>query len=192
MENLTNTTPADEIASTTPATETSREPVIEQAPSVETVVEPVTTQAPTAQTDTPAVANLPEGYGNLMETTPDGKQRFPKRDYVGRYAKELAAALTTGTPPLTAAAFNSAFLRDAKKALRRDTPVGLMLTTAASFEVQAIKLVAKNKAPALLVDMMHALVPAVTDAKTYRAAYNHLDSVYTFMLQIERQKGGDT
>lgn len=170
------TTPADEIASTAPTTETTGEPV--------------TNQAPTAQTDTPAVANLPEGYGNLMETTPDGK-KFLKRDYVDRYAKELAAALTTGTPALTAAAFRSAFLRDAKKALRRGAPVGLMLTTAASFEVQAIKLVAKNKAPALLVDMMHALVAAVVDAETYQAVYTHCDSVYTFMLQIERQKGGD-
>ena len=187
MENLTNNIPADEIASTTPATETTGEPVINQAPTTNT------DNTPVSEAVTPdAAAKLPEGYGNLMETTPDGKQRFPKRDYVGRYAKELAAALTTGTPALTAAAFNSAFLRDAKKALRRDTPVGLMLTTAASLEVQAIKLVAKNKAPALLVDMIHVLVAAITDAETYRAAYNHLDSVYTFMLQIERQKGGDT
>ena len=174
--NLTNTTPADEIVSTAPATETTGEPV--------------TTQTPTAQVGN-TTGELPDGYGDLMETTPDGKRRFLRRDYVDHYAKELAAALAAGTPALTAAAFRSAFLRDAKKALRRGAPVGLMLTTAASFEVQAIKLVAKNKAPALLVDMMHALVAAVTDAQSYQAAYTHCDSVYTFMLQIESQKGGE-
>lgn len=178
MDNsIISTVPADETVSTTPAVETTGEPVTEQAPS--------------AQIDnTPAAAKLPDGYGDFMETTSDGK-KFLKRDYVDRYAKELAAALTTGTPALTAAAFNSAFLRDAKKALRRDTPVGLMLTTTAGFEVQAIKLVAKNKAPALLVDMMHALVPAVTDSESYQALYTHLDSIYTYILQSQQQKGGD-
>lgn len=185
IKNTTNTIPADETVTTTAADETTGEPVTTQAPTTQI------DNTPVSEAVTPdAAAKLPDGYGDFMETTPDGK-KFLKRDYVDRYAKELAAALTTGTPALTAAAFNSAFLRDAKKALRRDTPVGLMLTTAASFEVQAIKLVAKNKAPTLLVDMIHVLVAAITDAETYRAAHNHLDSVYTFMLQIERQKGGD-
>ena len=93
--NLTNTTPADEIVSTAPATETTGEPV--------------TTQAPTAQVGN-TTGELPDGYGDLMETTPDGKRRFLRRDYVDHYAKELAAALAAGTPALTAAAFRSAFL----------------------------------------------------------------------------------
>lgn len=149
-----------------------------------TTGEPVTNQAPAVP------ATLPDGYGDFMEVTPDGK-RFPKPDYIINYSRQLANALTNGTPALSASAFRTAFLRDAKKALRRNAPVGLMLATAASFEVQAIKLVAKHKAPAILEDMMHALVAAVVDAETYQAAYNHLDSVYTFMLQIESQKGGD-
>lgn len=184
QNNITNNITADEIASTTPSTP-------EETATTVTTGEPVTEQAPTAQiANTPTDAKLPDGYGDFMDTAPDGK-KFLKRDYVDRYAKELAAALTTGTPALTAAAFNSAFLRDAKKALRRGAPVGLMLTTAASFEVQAIKLVAKNKAPALLVDMMHTLVPAVTDSESYQALYTHLDSTYTYILQSQQQKGGD-
>ena len=115
--NLTNTTPADEIVSTAPATETTGEPV--------------TTQTPTAQVGN-TTGELPDGYGDLMDTAPDGK-RFPKPDYIINYSRQLANALTTGTPAMTAAAFNAVFLRDAKKALRRGAPVGLMLTTAASF-----------------------------------------------------------
>ena len=169
--------PADEIASTTPATETTGEPV---------------NQAPAAQIDS-TLAKLPDGYimGGFMETAPDGKHRFLKRDYVDHYAKELAAALTTGAPAMTAAAFRSAFLRDAKKLLRRGTPDGAKLTSVATMEVQATKLVAQNKAPYVLYDMIAKAAPAVTDAETFHALYTHLDSIYTYMLLNQQQKGGD-
>lgn len=159
--------------------------------TAKTTGEPVTEQAPTVTT---SAVNLPDGYikGGFMETAPDGKHRFLKREYVDRYAKELAAALTTRTPAMTAAAFRSAFLRDAKKLLRRGTPDGAKLTAVATMQVQATKLVSQNKAPAILYDMIAKAAPAVTDAETYQALYTHLDSIYTYMLQIESQKGGDT
>lgn len=151
--------------------------------------------------NTPVVAlsaKLPDGYfaDSFMETTPDGKHRFLKRDYVDRYAKELAATLTTGTPTLTAAAFNSAFLRDAKKLLRGEHPDGAKLTAAATMQVQAVKLVASDKAPAILCDMIAAAAIAVTDAETFQALYTHLDAVYTYILQrepkkVKQQNGGE-
>lgn len=178
MENTNLTIPADEIVSTTPATETTVKPV---------------NQAPAAQIDSTLV-KLPDGYiiGGFMEATPDGKHHFLKRDYVDRYAKELAATLTTGAPVMTAAAFRSAFLRDAKKLLRRGTPDGAKLTAVATMQVQATKLVAQNKAPFLLYDMIAKVTPAVIDAETFHALYTHLDSIYTYMLQSQQQKGGDT
>ena len=85
IENIPTHIPADEIASTTPAAETTGEPV--------------TNQAPDSQIDnTIPAAKLPDGYGDLMETTPDGK-KFLKRDYVDRYTKELAAAHHRNTCP---------------------------------------------------------------------------------------------
>lgn len=186
MENTNlNIIPADEIASTTPTVETTGEPVTEQAPSQ---IDNTSTVA----------AKLPDGYlvGGFMESTPDGKQRYLRRDYVNRYAKELAAILSTGTPPLTAAAFRTAFLRDKKKLLARDTPDGAKLAAVATMEVRAVKLVASEKAPALLVDMMEAVTAAVTDADTFRALCTHLDAVYTYILlrepkKAKEQKGGD-
>lgn len=56
----------------------------------------------------------------------------------------------------------------------------------------AIKLVAKHKAPPLLQDMISTAVGAVFDDATFEALYKHLDAVYSFMLQNEQQKGGDT
>lgn len=171
MDNF-NTVFADEIASTTTG-------------------EPVITQAPTDTSDTEiTVDKLPDGYfsNGFMEKTPDGKHRFLKLDYVDRYAKELAVTLTSGTPTLTAAAFRSAFLRDAKKLLRRGTPDGAKLTAVATMQVQAIKLVAQSKAPAVLVDMFARLAPAVTDAETFHALHTHLNAVYTYMLQNQQQK----
>ena len=92
---------------------------------------------------------------------------------------------------MTAAAFRSAFLRDAKKLLRRGTPEGAKLTAVATMQVQATKLVAQNKAPAVLCAMISMVAPTVTDAETFLAFYTHLDAVYTYMLQNQQQKGGD-
>ena len=134
---------------------------------------------------------LPEGYmeGGFMET--GGKHRFPKRDYIDRFPKELAISLTTGTPALTAAAFRIAFLRDAKKLLRSSCE-GAKLSTAATMQVQAIKLVSQNKAPSILIDMFAAIIPAVTDAEAFNALYVHLDSIYTFMLQNQQRKPAES
>lgn len=68
--------------------------------------EPVTDQAP---------AKLPTDYmkNGFLNTSPNGKP-FLKSGYVGAYAQEIAAALTAGATKITAAAFNSAFLRDTK------------------------------------------------------------------------------
>ena len=177
--NIISVTPADEIASTTPVTGTTGEPVTNQAPAAFT-------------------AKLPDGYimEGFMETSPDGKHRFLKRDYVDRYAKELAAALTTGTHSLASADFKSAFLRDSKRLLRGEHPDGAKLTAAATMQVQAVKLVASDKAPAILCDMIAKTTAAVTDAETFQALYTHLDAVYTYILQREpkkakKQEGGE-
>lgn len=158
--------------------------------ATKTTGEPNTDQAPTVIT---ASAVLPADYtkGGFMDTAPNG-QRSIKVEYVGRFAQELAAALTTVTPALTAAAFNAAFLRDAKKHLRRGVIYGAKATCAAAMLPAAIKLVAKHKAPPLLQDMISTAVGAVFDDATFEALYKHLDAVYSFMLQNEQQKGGDT
>ena len=153
--------------------------------------EPVTEQAPSTQPTT-APAVLPADYikGGFMDTAPSG-QRYIKVEYVGRFAQELAASLTTATPALTAAAFNAAFLRDAKKHNRRGVVYDAKAACAAAMLPAAIKLVAKHKAPPLLQDMITAAVGAVFDDETFEALYKHLDAVYSFMLQNEQQKGGD-
>lgn len=142
--------------------------------------EPVTDQAP---------AKLPTDYmkNGFLNTSPNGKP-FLKSEYVGAYAQEIAAALTAGATKITAAAFNSAFLRDTKKHLRRGTPYEAKATCAAAMVPQAIKLVAKHKAPSLLRDMIAAAVGAVSDDPTFEALYQHFDAVYCYLLDRE---GGD-
>lgn len=148
----------------------------------------ITNDTPTVSVQTDNISTaLPADYldQGLMES--DGKHRFLHRDYVDHFAKELAVSLTTGTPALTASAFRSAFLRDAKKQLRRSVPDGAKLTAVATMQVQATKLVSQNKAPSILIDMFAKIVPAVTDAETFQALYTHLDSIYTYMLQNKQQ-----
>lgn len=157
--------------------------------ATKTTGEPVTEQAPTVTT---ASDDLPTDYikGGFLDTAPNG-QRPIKVEYVGRFAQELAASLTGGTPALTAAAFNAAFLRDAKKHNSPKVVYGAKAACAAAMLPAAIKLVAKHKAPPLLQDMITAAVGAVFDDKTFEALYKHLDAVYSFMLQNEQQKGGE-
>lgn len=160
--------------------------------TTETTGEPDTNQAPTAPAaHVPGI--LPKDYitDGLLDTSPGG-QRYIKVDYVGRFAQELAVNLSNGNPALSPAAFNAAFLRDAKKHLRRGVVYDAKAACAAAMLPAAIKLVAKHKAPPLLQDMITAAVGAVFDDATFEALYKHLDAVYSFMLQNEQQKGGDT
>ena len=147
-----------------------------------------TTAIPASSSTTALPTGYLDGDNGFMET--DGAHHFPNAAYVDRFARDLATALSTGTPAMSAAAFRSAFLRDAKKKLRRGTPNGVKLTTVATMRVQAIKLVSQQKAPPILRDMIDKTATAVTNAETFEALYNHLDAVYSFML-LEQQKGGE-
>ncbi len=147
--------------------------------------EPVTEQAPAVDTlSTPTVTGLPDGYlaDGFLETASTGKP-FLRAVYVGTFAQQIAAVLQ----PMSASAFQAAFLRDTKKHLRRGVPYEAQATCAAAMLPQAIKLTAKRKAPPVLVDIITAAVGAVQDTATFEALYKHLDAVYAFMLQ-----GGDT
>lgn len=164
--------------------------------------EPVTAQAPTPSNpsissipstttaSTPSV--LPPNYikGGFLDTAPDG-QRYLKAVYLGEYAQACAAALTNEAPTLSAAKFYSTFLRDANKHLRRGVIYEQQATCALSLKLQAIKLVAKRKAPPILTDILTKTTGAIYDRATFEAFYNHLDAIYCFMLQNEARKGGD-
>lgn len=144
--------------------------------TISTIGEPVVTEQ--------APATLPADYmkDGLLNTAPNGKP-FLKVDYVARLAQELAANLA----PLTATNFNAAFLRDAKKHLRRGTPYEAKATCAAAMLPQAIKLVAKHKAPAILHSMITAAIGAVTDDATFEALYKHLDAVHSYLIMAEEE-----
>ena len=147
--------------------------------------EPVTEQAPAVDTlSTTTVTGLPDGYlaDGFLETASTGKP-FLRAVYVVTFAQQIAAVLQ----PMSASAFQAAFLRDTKKHLRRGVPYEAQATCAAAMLPQAIKLTAKRKAPPVLVDIITAAVGAVQDTATFEALYKHLDAVYAFMLQ-----GGDT
>lgn len=152
---------------------------------INTTGEPVTEQAPAVDTlSTTTVTGLPDGYlaDGFLETASTGKP-FLRAVYVGTFAQQIAAVLQ----PMSASAFQAAFLRDTKKHLRRGVPYEAQATCAAAMLPQAIKLTAKRKAPPVLVDIITAAVGAVQDTATFEALYKHLDAVYAFMLQ-----GGDT
>lgn len=172
------------------------------------ITEPVTAQAPTpsttSTTSTPSISSisgtttastppvLPPNYikGGFLDTAPDG-QRYLKAVYLGEYAQACAAALTNEAPTLSAAKFYSTFLRDANKHLRRGVIYEQQATCALSLKLQAIKLVAKRKAPPILTEILTKTTGAVYDSVTFEAFYNHLDAIYCFMLQNEARKGGD-
>lgn len=156
-------------------TATTGEPVTEQAPAVDT-------------TSTTTVTGLPAGYlaDGFLETASTGKP-FLRAVYVGTFARQIATVLQ----PMSASAFQAAFLRDTKKHLRRGVPYEAQAACAAALLPQAIKLTAKRKAPPVLVDIITVAVSAVRDTTTFEALYKHLDAIYAFMLQAQ-QKGGDT
>lgn len=152
-----------------------------------TTGEPVEEQAPATEITTPAPVALPDGYlSDGYHVTNDKGDVFFNSVYVGDYAKELATILATGDSKITAAAFYAAFLRDAKSYLRRGTPYGAKATCAAAMIPRAIKLVAKRKAPPILRDMITAAAGAVNNDETFKALYEHLDAVYSFILDRER------
>lgn len=152
--------------------------------------EPVTEQAPTVDaSSTPTVTDLPNGYlaDGFLETASTSKP-FLRTAYVGVFAQQIAAVLQ----PMSPSAFQAAFLRDAKKHLRRGVPYEAQAACAAALLPQAIKLTAKHKAPPVLVDIITAVVGAVHDSATFEAMYRHLDAVYAFIMLQTQQKGGDT
>lgn len=144
--------------------------------TISTTGEPVTEQAPTA--------TLPADYltHGFLSTAPNGKA-FLRAEYVGNFAQEIASNLA----PLTAANFNTAFLRDTKKHLRRGIPYEAKATCAAAMLPQSIKLVAKHKAPPMLRDLITATTGAVTDDATFEALYKHLDAVYSYLIMAEEE-----
>lgn len=156
-------------------TATTGEPVTEQAPAVDT-------------TSTMPATGLPDGYlaDGFLETASTGKP-FLRAVYVGTFAQQIATILR----PMSASAFQTAFLRDVKGHIRRGVPYEAQTACAAAMLPQAIKLTAKHKAPSVLVDIITAAVGAVHDSATFEAMYKHLDAVYAFMLQAQ-QNGGDT
>ena len=152
--------------------------------------EPITEQASatdatsTTQT-TPAAPGLPGDYlrDGFLGRAANG-QTFMRTEYLGETARNIAAALD----PLNASAFYGAFVRDAKKQLRRGTPYEAQSSCVAAMLPQAIKLTAKHKAPAFLVDMITAAAAAVHDAATFEAFYKHLDAIYSYLLQESSSK----
>lgn len=156
-----------------------------------TTAEPVTTQAPTPSTSS-TLSVLPSDYikGGFLDTAPDG-QRYLKAVYLGEFAQICAAALTNKSPALSAAKFHSSFLRDANKHLRRGVIYEQQAACALYLKLQAIKLVAKHKAPPILTDILTKATGAVYDRTTFEAFCKHLEAIYCFMLLSEEQEGGD-
>ena len=152
--------------------------------------EPITEQASatdatsTTQT-TPAAPGLPGDYlrDGFLGRAANG-QTFMRAEYLGETARNIAAALD----PLNASAFYGAFVRDAKKQLRRGTPYEAQSSRVAGIPPKAINRTAKHKAPAFLVDMITAATAAVHDAATFEAFYKHLDAVYSYLLQENSSK----
>lgn len=143
-----------------------------------------TNNAITPETNTTAA--LPNGYcdGGFMDKDSTGKNIL-KRDYIEKYAQELAHMLVNGKPSMKPASFKSAFLADAKRSLKRNVSTEARLLCAASMLTCAKKLTATKKAPSVLRDMINALLVYVKDDESFHALYTHLDAIYAEMLDLE-------
>ena len=151
---------------------------------VNTTGEPIN-EAPVV--DNPHAPALPAGYleNGYYATAEDGT-KYLRPDFLGAYAQKIAAELA----PLSAADFRGAFLRNAKKCLRRGTPYEAQRTCAVSMLPQAIKLIAMHKSPSILLDFITVATAAITDSNTFQAFYQHADAIYSYMLLNKTQVGG--
>lgn len=173
-EIITNgTTPATSTTSTTPATT----PATEQIASGTTLAS--TTQTTTTATAIPATpASLPQNYcagGSLTDA-----EGIIRPEYIGASAEALAKALR----PLTATAFNAAFLKNGKDLRKKKTAYAAQKNYVLSLSTQAKKLVYRKRdpAPAVLVEMIEAASATVKDPATFEALYMHLDATYGYLL----------
>ena len=177
MENLTNNIPADEIASTTPATETTGEPVIEQAPAVDNT--PASTPA---ADDVPGF--LPKDYlaHGYLATTDKGA-KYVRPEFVGEYAETMAKLLADMTP----SAFN-ALMREMKRSKKTALPFEARLTAVAEMLPKAMALVHRKKAPALLVSFIKDNLDHIQNDDDWYAYLRHLEAIAAFLTA---QKEGD-
>lgn len=169
--NLTNTTPADETISTTPATETTGAPV-NQAP----------TQGDTASTTVPGF--LPKDYlANGYYATTDKGAKYLRPEFVGEYAETMASLLSGMKPSAFAG-----LLREMKRSKKATLPFEARLTAAAEMLPKALTLFAKNKAPALLVSFIKDNLDHIQNDDDWTAYYRFLEAIAAFLTA---QEGGD-
>ena len=169
--NLTNT-PADEIASTTPITETTGEPVTTQAPTLDT----------TPAANVPGY--LPKDYlTNGYYATTDKGAKYLRPEFVGEYAETMAALLSDMKP----SAFNG-LLREMKRSKKTTLPFEARMTAAAEMLPKAMALVHRKKAPALLVSFIKDNLNHIQNDDDWTAYYRHLEAIAAFMTA---QEGGE-
>lgn len=152
-----------------------------KAPAMDATATPPasTTQTATrASAETAAAASLPENYcagGSLTDA-----EGIIRPEYIGTSAEALAKALR----PLTATAFNAAFLKNGKDLRKKKTAYAAQKNYVLSLSTQAKKLVYRKRdpAPTMLVEMIEAASATVKDPATFEALYMHLDAIYGYLL----------
>lgn len=174
--NIEIPTPADEAVSTTPATDTTGEPVTTQAPTVD--------NTPTATTPTTVPGFLPKDYlANGYYATTDKGAKYLRPEFVGEYAETMAALLSDMKP----SAFTG-LLREMKRSKKTTLPLAARMTAAAEMLPKAMALVHRKKAPALLVSFIKDNLDHIQNDDDWTAYYRFLEATAAFLTA---QKGRD-
>lgn len=179
LESTTSGTITSAATSTTSTTaaEANKAPARAQITSG-TPMEATPPATATANTETATPARLPENYcegGRLTD-----EEGIIRPEYIGASAEALAKALS----PLTATAFNAAFLKNGKDLRKKKTAYAAQKNYVLSLSTQAKKLVYRKRdpAPMVLVEMIEAASATVKDPATFEAMYMHLDAIYGYLL----------
>lgn len=181
IENIPTHIPADETVSTTSITPSDTAPCIDP-------LDPDTVAAYRQYLRD----KLPEGYftKGILGTSASGKP-YTRVEYIRDYPQALAQLLSNDPTPLSAAAFNKMLLAPIRKHQRRGVAVEAKITCAASTVPAVMTLVAKGKAPMLMLEII-TISRSVVDSPSFDAFADHMAALHAYLLMQEQQKGGDS
>jgi hypothetical protein len=149
--------------------------------------EPVSEQAPglapsTTPTEAPTPATLPADYlANGYYAITDSGAKYLRPAYVGSYAEQIAAALST----MKQSDF-TALLREMKHNKKRTLPFEARQTAAYELLPKALSLVHHKKASPILVDFVRKNLDAISTDEDWSAFYRHMDAINGY-LSVEKE-----
>lgn len=147
---------------------------------------PTTTETPTPAPDstTPATAPVPattsafsgDYLSNGYYASAENGAKYLKKEYIGEYAREIAAGLS-GMKPLE---FEK-MVRELKRNKKRTLPYEARQTAVAEMLPAAKNLVRHKKAPSMLVEFIQRNLEEIRDDETWTAFYRHCQAISGYM-----------